>query len=237
MTPDDRPSFGDKFRYQLDRFLSFGAIARVAGLFGVSFLLIVVWSVFARLLVTPPEGSDFDFLEAMWWTMTRVADAGTMGDDQGTAVRFLAILATLSGLCVVALLFGLVSGSIGEQIDGLRKGKSPVIDEGHSLILGYGEKVFAILRELREANSNQKDACIVILSPADKEEVENAVKDRMGDMWSTRVVVRSGLTWSVNDLKKVGAGRARSIIILSAEPDEEDADVPGAEDTRESPPG
>jgi ion channel POLLUX/CASTOR len=230
MTSDDRPSFGDKFRYQLDRFLSFGPIARVGGLFGVSFLLILVWSVFARLLVTPPEGSDFDFLEAMWWTMTRIADAGTMGDDQGTAVRFLAILATLSGLCVVALLFGLVSGSIGEAIDGLRKGKSPVIDAGHSLILGYSEKVFAILRELREANSNQKDACIVILSPADKEEVENAVKDRMGDMWSTRVVVRQGLTWSVNDLKKVGAGRARSIIILSAEPDEEDADVPGAED-------
>lgn len=230
MTPDDRPSFGDKFRYQVDRFLSFGPIARVGGLFGVSFLLIVVWSVFARLLVTPPEGSNFDFLEAMWWTMTRVADAGTMGDDQGTAVRFLAILATLSGLCVVALLFGLVSGSIGEQIDGLRKGKSPVIDEGHSLILGFGEKVFAILRELREANSNQKDACIVILSPADKEEVENAVKDRMGDMWSTRVVVRQGLPWSVNDLKKVGAGRARSIIILSSEPEDEDADVPGAED-------
>lgn len=227
---DDRPSFGDKFRYQLDRFLSVGPIARVGGLFAVSFVLIVVWSVFARLAVTPDDGKSFDFFEAMWWTMTRVADAGTMGDDQGTLVRLLATLATLSGLCVVALLFGLVSGSIGEQIDGLRKGKSPVIDSGHSLILGYGEKVFAILRELREANSNQKDACIVILSPADKEEVENQVKDRMGDMRSTRVVVRQGLPWSVNDLRKVAAGRARSIIILSSEPDDEHAGVPGAED-------
>lgn len=227
---DDRPSFGDKFRYQLDRFLSVGPIARVGGLFAVSFVLIVVWSVFARLAVTPDDGKSFDFFEAMWWTMTRVADAGTMGDDQGTLVRLLATLATLSGLCVVALLFGLVSGSIGEQIDGLRKGKSPVIDSGHSLILGYGEKVFAILRELREANSNQKDACIVILSPADKEEVESQVKDRMGDMRSTRVVVRQGLPWSVNDLRKVAAGRARSIIILSSEPDDEHAGVPGAED-------
>ena len=230
MTPDDRPSAGDKLRYQVDRFLSWGPLARVLGLFGVSFVLVVFWALFARLAVTPPEGEGFDLFEALWWAMTRVADAGTMGGDQGTLVRVIATLSTLSGICVVALLFGLMSTTVGEKIDDLRKGKSPVIDEGHTLVLGFGEKVFAILHELREANSNQKHAAVVILSTEDKEAVENQVKERMGDMGVTRVVVRQGLPWAVDDLKKVGAGRARSIIILAGQATPGEDSGTGAED-------
>lgn len=230
MSDADRPSFGDKVRYQVDRFLSWSPMARFVGLFGLSFILVTCCAALAVVVMPPAEdGAKFEFLEAMWWAMTRVADAGTMGDDSGTAVRFVATLATLSGVGVVALLIGLVSSTIGDKIEDLRKGKSPVIDEGHTLILGYGEKVFAILRELREANSNQKHASIVILSTTEKEEVETAVKERMGDMGSTRVVVRQGSPFSVHDLRKVGAGRARSIIIL-AETSHDEEGAEGAED-------
>jgi Trk K+ transport system NAD-binding subunit len=221
MSASDVPSFGDRVRYQVDRFLSWSPMARFLGLFGLSFLLVFICALLAVLVMPAPDegGEAFDLLEAMWWAMTRVADAGTMGDDKGTAVRFVATLATLSGLGVVALLIGLVSSTIGEKIESLRKGHSPVIDTGHTLILGYGEKVFAILRELREANANQKHAAIVILSTTDKEEVETAVRERMGDMGVTRVVVRQGSPSSVHDLRKVGAGRARSIIVIAEQLD------------------
>lgn len=226
-TPDV-PSFGDKVRYQVDRFLSWSPMARFVGLFGLSLILVMTNAFFAFLVMPKPseEGAEpFDFLEAMWWATGRVADAGTMGDDSGTLVRAVAIMTTLCGVGVVALLIGLVSSTIGDKIEDLRKGKSPVIDENHTLILGYGEKVFAILRELREANSNLKFASIVILSETDKEEVENAVRERMGDMGPTRVVVRQGNPSSVHDLKKVGAGRAKSIVILSADQPEEADDA------------
>ncbi len=226
----DVPSFGDKVRYQVDRFLSWSPISRFVGLFGLSFLLITINATAARIAMPPPaEGAaTFDFLEAMWWSLGRVLDAGTMGGDEGTVVRGIAIFTTLCGVGVVALLIGLTSSTIGDKIEDLRKGKSPVIDEHHTLILGYGEKVFTILRELGEANSNLKHAAVVILSETEKEEVENAVKERMGDMGPTRVVVRQGSPYSVHDLRKVGAGRAKSIIILSADAGEaevEDADA------------
>lgn len=221
----DVPSFGDKVRYQVDRFLSWSPFARFVGLFGLSFILVFICAVLAKVVMPPPEDPNdtFDLFEALWWAMTRVADAGTMGDDKGTLVRFVATLATLSGVGVVALLIGLVSSTIGDKIEDLRKGRSPVIDEGHTLLLGFNEKVFAILRELREANANQAHAAIVILSETDKEEVENAVRERMGDMGPTRVVVRQGSPFSVHDLRKVGAGRAKSIIVLAGE-EEEGAD-------------
>jgi K+/H+ antiporter YhaU regulatory subunit KhtT len=230
MSGADRPSLGDKVRYQVDRFLSWSPMARFLGLFGLSFILVTVCAGLAVLVMpASDDGASFDFLEAMWWAMTRVADAGTMGGDSGTAVRFVATLATLSGVGVVALLIGLVSSTIGEKIEDLRKGKSPVIDENHTLILGYGEKVFTILRELREANANQRHASVVILSTTAKDEVETAVRERLGDMRTTRVVVRQGSPYSLHDLRKVGAGRAKSIIILS-ETTGEGEDAPGAAD-------
>jgi len=171
--------------------------------------------------------------QGYWWATTRVFDAGTMGDDdsKGAIVALLAIFTTLCGVGVVALLIGLMSSTIGDKLDDLRKGKSPVIDNRHTLILGYGEKVFPILRELREANSNQAHASVVILSLADKEEVENTVRERMGDMLTTRVVVRQGSPYDPAELRKVGAGRARSIIVLSQDTDEEEnEDNAGAAD-------
>ncbi|MFO0595717.1 MAG: hypothetical protein U0228_10440 [Myxococcaceae bacterium] len=220
----DVPTLGDKVRYQVDRFLSWSPLARFVGLFGLSLLLVSFNATLVRFAMPQEEGKEFDFFEALWWATGRVADAGTMGGDEGTLVRGIAIFTTLCGVGVVALLIGLVSSTIGDKIDDLRKGKSPVIDENHTLILGYGEKVFAILRELREANSNQAHASIVILSETDKEEVETTVRERMGDMLTTRVVVRQGSPYSVHDLRKVGAGRAKSIIILSSDPGESDVE-------------
>lgn len=221
----DAPSAGDKVRYQIDRFLSWSPLARFIGLFGISFILITIAAGMSLFVLPADPENPRDFMEQMWWALTRVADAGTMGDDTGTAVRAVAIFSTLSGVFVVALLIGLVSSTIGDKLEDLRKGNSPVIDSGHTLILGWGEKVFAILRELREANASLKHAAIVILSYAEKEVVENAVRERMGDMNTTRVVVRQGSTYSVEDLRKVGAGRARSIIILASDTSEEDGEA------------
>lgn len=215
MSVTDSPTTGDRIRYQIDRFLSWSPFARFLGLFAISFVLVTFCAVLAKIVVTPDEGETFDFFEAMWFAMTRVADAGTMGGDKGTLTRIVATMATLSGVGVVALLIGLVSSTVGEKIEDLRKGRSPVIDERHTLILGFNEKIFAILRELREANSNQQHAAIIILSSSDKEEVENTVRERMGEMGVTRVIVRQGSPFSVHDLRKVGAGRARSIIVLA----------------------
>jgi ion channel POLLUX/CASTOR len=218
----DAPTMGDKLRYQIDRFLSWSPLARFIGLFGISFILIAIGATASMFVLPADPEKPHDFLEQMWWALTRVADAGTMGDDTGTAVRAVAIFSTLSGVFVVALLIGLVSSTIGDKLDDLRKGNSPVIDENHTLILGWGEKVYAILRELREANSSQKHAAVVILSNTEKETVEEAVRERMGDMLSTRVVVRQGSTHDPHHLRKVGAGRARSIIILASDAREED---------------
>jgi hypothetical protein len=210
-------SFREKMGYYVDLFMSRSSATRFLGLFALSFVLI---SLCAALFVavSPDSGeSKLGFGEAMWWSMIRVLDSGGLAADKGGMVRVVAFLATLSGILVVAMLISLMSSAVRDRIEDLRKGKSPVIDSDHTLILGFGDKIYPILRELREANKSRRQATLVILSPCDKQQVEMMVNERMGSMLNTRVVVRSGSPFSPKDLLKVGAGRARSIIILSSD--------------------
>lgn len=217
MTAENKPTRFAIVRYYVDYYLSKGPSARFIGLFLISAGLVSICSLLI-LLVSPSESSTSkDFFEALWWATMRVADAGTMSDDTGALVRLVAGAATLSGIIVVALLIGLVSDTVGEKLDDLRKGKTPVIDSNHTLIIGFSDKVFTIINELIVANGNQKNPSIVILSETEKTTVEEALRERIPDSGNTRIVVRQGSAFLPADLRKVGADRAKSIIVLAAD--------------------
>jgi Trk K+ transport system NAD-binding subunit len=222
MNEHEQPSKLDVIRYYVDLFLSRSPYTRFLGLFLISSILILFCSILI-IVVSPSEAdTSKDFLEAVWWATMRVIDAGNMAGDSGTLVRFVAALATLSGIMVVALLIGLVSSTVGDKIEDLRRGKGPVIDSNHTLLIGFSDKAFTIIRELITANENQKSASVVILSEQDKTEVEDELRERIPDTGTTRIVVRQGSAFSPADLKKVGAGRAKSIIVLAADLSGED---------------
>jgi voltage-gated potassium channel Kch len=228
--PVDAPSRLDRVRYYVDLFMSSSPASRFLGLFGISFVVVAVCAGLA-LLASPPDGDlSGNFLEAMWWALIRVVDSGGMAEDKGAAVRLVAVFATLCGVMVVALLIGLVSSAMAEKIESLRAGRSPVIDADHTLLLGFGDKAFPILRELREANSSKKQASIVVLTARSKQEVEDEIREGMGPMGTTRVVVRQGSPFSPADLRKVGAGRARAIIVLADSIASEDGEAEAAGD-------
>ena len=67
--------------------------------------------------------------------------------------------------------------------------------------------------ELVEANSNMKNACIVIMSPIDKVEMDEAIRNRIPNTKTTRIVTRNGSAIDLNDLGLLSLHTARSIII------------------------
>ena len=98
----------------------------------------------------------------------------------------------------------------------LRRGRSLVLEQNHTLILGFGDRIIEVIRELIEANESEPDAAIVILAEDDKEEMDNIIRDNILDFVTTRVITRSGIPTNINSLKKVQAEHARSVIIMNA---------------------
>lgn len=216
-----QPSLKQKFQYWFDNYMSRGTGAMLTGLFILSALIIFAAAALVKLTNTAPNGESF--LEVAWMSLLRTLDSGTMGGDTGSPFFLLMMLVvTFGGVFVVSALIGIINNGLEDKMDELRKGRSMVLENDHTLILGWTPQVFTIISELILANESRKSgAVIVILADHDKVEMEDAISDRIEDMKNTRVICRSGNPIDLNDLEIASPHTARSIIILSegADPD------------------
>ena len=225
-----KATIGERLRYGFDKSLSGGTVSLI-GWLGLISLLIVVSATLVLLLTgigpEAPEGQEatvFTFAEAFWQSLMRSIDPGTLANDMGWSYRALMFLVTVGGIFVVSLLISILSSGMQSKLEEFRKGRSFVVEENHTLILGWSSRVFLIISELVIANENQAKPRIVILADKDKVEMEDEIRTKVPKTKNTRVVCRSGSPIDLSDLEIVNPHASKSIVILS--PDEtHDADA------------
>jgi len=218
--------FSDRLRYAVDNAFSKGSGTLILWLSILSVVIIGFMALVVSLFRITPDGeSPLNFWEAFWRSLMRTLDAGTMGGDAGWGFRIAMLVVTIGGVFVISTLIGILSSAIEGKLDDLRKGRSQILEENHTIILGWSDQVFTIISELIAANANLKSSCIAILSKHDKVEMDEFIKDRISDPGNTKIVTRSGDPMEMADLSLVSINTSRSIIILSAE----DSDDPDAE--------
>jgi Trk K+ transport system NAD-binding subunit len=207
----------ERWRYAFDNFMAKGTVSLIGGLALVSGLFILVMAGLVTVIGLSPADSPWDFPEALWETLMRTLDTGTVGGDKGWFFRLVMLFVTFGGIFVISTLIGLLGSGIEGKLQELRKGRSRVIETNHVVILGWSLQIFTLLSELILANANVADSCIVILSDMDKVEMDDTLKERLGKTKQTRIVCRTGNTSDIDDLAMVGVQAARSIIVLNPE--------------------
>ena len=219
-------SWSERLRYAFDNTMSKGPTALIGWLALLSGAVIFVIAVVVTVVGIAPEGGGrLGLAEAAWMSLMRTLDAGTMGGDAGWPFRIAMLAVTFGGIFVISTLIGVLTSGIEDKLETLRKGRSRVIESGHTVILGWSQQIFSILSELVTANANQRKPCIVILADKDKVEVEDEIRDQVGATGRTRIVCRTGAPIDMSDLEIVGLHAARSIILLAPEGDDPDSDV------------
>lgn len=225
----DKPSLRERLRYAFDNSLSRGPIVLLAWLALVSggFIALMALLVWASGIAPEGEGGARPgFLELAWMALMRTLDAGTMGGDTGSWAFLLAMLAvTFGGIFVISTLIGSITSGIEEKLDELRKGRSRVLESGHIVVLGWSQHVFTVISELLVANQSQARSCIVVLGDKSKVEMEDELRERLGDTGRTRLICRTGDPTSLDDLDLVNVQASRSIVVLPPEGEGGDAAV------------
>jgi len=213
-----QPSLRERLAYSFDNSLARGPVVIIAYLALLSIGLIVVLATLVWATGVAPEAEGGDkpgFVAIAWMALMRTLDSGTMGGDTGSWSFLLAMLAvTFGGIFVISTFIGTLTTAIEAKLDALRKGRSRVLESGHTVILGWSPRVFSIVSELVIANENQRRAAIVILGERDKVEMEDEIRERVGDTRTTRVICRSGNPADMDDLAIVNLPGSRSIILL-----------------------
>lgn len=219
-----------RWRYAFDEFMAKGTIALIFGLGVVSLLFILVMAAIVFLAgVQPimPDGAaqDLGYFEAAWQSLVRTLDPGVMGVDAGWGFRISMLCVTLGGIFIISTLIGLLTSGIEAKLNDLRRGRSAVIENNHTVILGWSEQIFAIVYEIVEANANKSNSCIVIMAEMEKVEMEEKLAVRIADRKTTKLVCRSGNPIDLADLAMVSLNTSRSVIVLPPEGDKTDTRV------------
>ena len=204
-----------RLRYRFDTAMSRGTgiiilwlAAFTVGLVFVAALVLTIFGIGINADKTP------SLLERFWQSLLRILDPGTFSGDAGWPLRITMLLVTLLGVLIGGSLIGLIVAAVDNKVEKLRRGRSVVVERGHTLILGWSPRVFTLISEIVEANANQRRARIVVLAPEEKLEMEAAIRERVGDTKTTRIVCRTGDPSSPHDLRIVNADEARSIVVL-----------------------
>jgi ion channel POLLUX/CASTOR len=222
-----RPTWRDRVRYRFDEFMGRGTIALILGLFVISILLIV-FVVAAVLLTGVANDQDptLDLPTLLRYGLLRTLDPGTMGSDSGSVGFLLAMFTiTLGGIFIISTLIGILNSGLQDKLAQLRKGRSRVIEDQHTVILGWSQQIHTVISEIVAANENQPRRSIVVLAERDKVEMDDEIRSRVGPTGRTKIVCRSGSPMDIDDLRLVNLEAARAIVVLAPETDEPDADV------------
>ena len=215
------PTLKQRFQYWFDNYMSRGPVALITALFVLSAVIIFVIAVLVKVTGSAPNNESL--FELAWMGLLRTLDSGTMGGDQGGFFFLLMMLmVTFGGIFVVSALIGIINNGLEDKLDELRKGRSAVLENDHTLILGWNTQIFTVISEIILANESRKSgAVIVVLADQDKVEMEDAISDRISDTKNTRVICRSGSPIDLTDLEISSPHTARSIIVLAdgADPD------------------
>lgn len=214
----DKVTTADRFRYWFDNTMSRGPIALIGWLGLISTFMILLTSTIVWLVGIDGEGS---LTEQIWAfvMLTLEPDAVTFGH---WTFRIATLVIVFTSIFVLSTLIGILTTGIEAKLEDLRKGRSRVIESGHTVILGWSPQVFPILSELILANLNQVDPVIVVMGNHDKLSMQEEIKNRVGSSRNTRIVYRRGDPMEPGDLSIASLDTAKSIIILA--PPVEDPD-------------
>lgn len=157
---------------------------------------------------------DGGFWDTLWWSMKHVFDPAFFDLDHGATlpVILVSLVVSIMGMVMFAILVGFMSSAIEERMATLRKGNSAVKESGHVLILGWSNKVPAILRLLARHRRGLK---VVILAPRDVETMQQTLRVQGIARLPIKVILRSGCTSDSGELARVAFDKAFSIIVLA----------------------
>ncbi len=225
----------ERFDYHFEQYLARGGLSLfllltlffmvcLAGTLGLRFLLL-------RLA---PEFTLFEsFSDHTWVTFLAMTDPGNMYQDNASppAVKIATVVAGMLGVVIFSMLIAFITTGFENTLYVYRKGRGKVLEEGHTLILGWNERVIGILRELILANESERHAVVVVLADRPKEEMDDEVIKSIPDSKTTRIITSNGDPMSLTQLRRINAAEAKSVIVLASCPqsapasDKEDSDT------------
>ena len=123
------------------------------------------------------------------------------------------------------MVVGFVVETINEKMEEIKKGRTPLVESGHTVIINWTDRTLFLIVELCEAFNDYGGGVIVLLSEAGKDVIQTEIDMQIPNTKGTRIMVRTGSPLVMQDLLMVSAHTAKSIVVLSLQGNADRADA------------
>ncbi len=203
-------NFKRKLQYKIDQYLSKGTVSLVSLLFVVIIIFIFVM-ITIGYIISPEK----NFLEYFWIGFNQTLDPGNLLGENGSIIYMIIMtISTFLGIFVMSLFISFILNGFQNKLLELSNGKSIVVEKNHTLILGWNDGIFVIVKQIILANQNQKKPKIVVLSQMKPIEMRRLMSSYVPNQLNTKIIYRFGDIANKEDLDMCSIETSRNIIIL-----------------------
>lgn len=214
-----RASVRDRLRYRVDRAVVRGMTALVGWL---ALVCLAVVAPASTLLVWTDTRAPVTFegkAAAVWRT---VGQTLRLGGEVGPPLRIvLSLLLALVALLYVSTLVGIITTALTDRLTALQRGRSTVVEVGHTVVLGWSEQAPTVVAELVAAHAQRRGGAVAVLAERDTTEMEEELRAGLpgGSRRSrarnrTRLLCRSGRPADPVALARVKPATAGAVVVL-----------------------
>ena len=211
--------------FRLEQTMVRGPAAR----FALILTLVVLVATVAGLLVRALAPGFESAADAIWWAFLRLTDPGYLGDDQGVAKATISTAVTILGYVLfMGALIAILVQWLGETMDRLEQGLTPVALDAHFVLLGWTSRTLTILQEILVSQGrverflHRRGAArrlrVALLAERADASLGQHIKLELGADWNDRqIILRSGTPLRLDDLARVDFAHAGAILIPAAD--------------------
>jgi ion channel POLLUX/CASTOR len=210
-------SFFTRLRYNFDNSLSKPGAFVGYVFIAIIFLAIIMSGIQRGIAAVVALNEPLDpatYFFSFWEAFTKILG---IGSTAAWGTQLINTLYWAIGIAISGAVIGFISAQIIRAVAKLQEGKSAVIESGHTLILGWSNRVFPILSELAIANENVRKPRVVIFASTARAVMDAEIRSRVPNLGKLKVITRTGDATNPEDLKRANVSSAKSIIILDAD--------------------
>lgn len=224
---EEKKMWTERLRYRLDAIYSrnTGMAVLTLGLLTL-FMAMIGTIILMTTKLAPPGESSYTLIEAVWVSLLSALGQGSVGGRETVwGYRFLMLGLTFGSIFIGSFFISALTNGMVSRVNELKRGRSNVIEDGHTVILGWSEQIFTVISELMIANQSQSKSVIAVLGSLAKDDMEDQIAEKVKQAGRTSVVCRTGDPMEMADLKMMSLNSAKTIIVLEPASEYPDADV------------
>ncbi len=203
-------TFRQRFSYWFDNQMAKGmkSLIKLLVLFTLSVGILVALLLFFLKLT-----NEETFGGVLWKSLYTVLRYSFPGYHDGNGLYlFLMTFLAICGMLITSVLIGIVSSAIRDKINNLRRGNSQVLEEGHTVVLGFYPGEYTLLNQLVLAAAEQP-TCIVVADNMPRDKMEEHISSNVKVPENVRIICRTADIFDPVTLEKCSLSTCKSVII------------------------